>query len=344
VSASVDLLEAGAGVPSPSPAFRPLPLTAGGHRQTVLGLLLRRRLAWTPPTEDLVVDTEPDALLVRASWQPGPREARPLLLIVHGLEGSDASGYALATGLYAWRQGWHVARMNLRGCGDSIRLSARIYNAGLTSDLIAVLSRLAGSVPRLAVAGFSLGGSQALLACGREPGLLPAALAGVAAVSPPLDLAACTRELGRPAKRPYQSYFMRGLRSSYRERRRLRPDLYSPGAEAGLRTLWAWDDAITAPLSGFSSAAEYYARSSAGPHLASIERPALVLVAADDPMIPIGSVTRWPLPGSGAVRREVVATGGHVGFVGRTAVPGHFWAAERILPFLSALVEAPGRR
>lgn len=339
MSSSLDALGAPAGASSDPPCFRPLPLTAGAHRQTVLGLLLRRRLVWTPPTEDLVVETDPDALLVRASWQPGPRELRPLLLIVHGLEGSDASGYALATGLYGWSRGWHVARMNMRGCGDSIRLSARLYNAGLTSDLLAVLGHLARLVPRLAVAGFSLGGSQALLACGREPRLLPPELAGVAAVSPPLDLAACTRELERPWKRPYLWYFMGGLRESYRERQRLRPDLFAAHAEAGPRTLWAWDDAITAPLSGFGSAAEYYARSSAGPHLAAIERPALILVAADDPMVPIASVLRWPLPASGAVQREVVATGGHVGFVGRTRVPARFWAAERILPFLAALVE-----
>ena len=38
-------------------------------------------------------------LLLRASWQPGPREDRPALVIVHGLGGSDASSYMISTGL-----------------------------------------------------------------------------------------------------------------------------------------------------------------------------------------------------------------------------------------------------
>jgi hypothetical protein len=95
-----------------------------------------------------------------------------------------------------------------------------------------------------------------------------------------------------------------------------------------------YDEAITAYYGGYASAADYYARSSAGPWLASIDRPALVLAAADDPMIPQASVVRWPLPASGLVRREIAPTGGHVGFVGRSAAPGFFWAAPRVLDFL----------
>ena len=56
--------------------FQPYPLTAGGHRQTLLGYLSRRQLYWRPPSEDVVVDAGDDVrLLLRASWQPGPREA-----------------------------------------------------------------------------------------------------------------------------------------------------------------------------------------------------------------------------------------------------------------------------
>jgi predicted alpha/beta-fold hydrolase len=46
-------------------------------------------------------------------------------------------------------------------------------------------------------------------------------------------------------------------------------------------------------------------------------------------------VTRWPLPASGLVRREMTSTGGHVGFVGPTCAPGRFWAAERVMAFVS---------
>jgi hypothetical protein len=313
--------------------FRPHSWLSGGHRQTLLAYLLRRPLRWPHPVEDLVVDTDDGArLLLRATWQPGRREDRPALLVVHGLGGSDASTYVVSTGELAFARGWHVVRMNMRGSGDGEELCPLLYNAGLDGDLLAALRTVAGLVPRVAVVGFSLGANLTLLATGRQREHLPQALEAVAAVSPPLDLSACADALERRDNRLYQRYFMRMLAEAYRRRHRRRPDLFPADREAGLRTVREYDDQITAPFGGYDGAADYYARASAGPYLASIALPTLVLSAADDPMIPVTSVEPWPTAPS--VRREVTETGGHVGFVGRASAPGHFWAAERALGFL----------
>ncbi len=320
-------------------SFRPHPWTAGGHRQTLLGYLARRHLRWDLPTEDLVVEADGDVrLLLRASWQPGPRDDRPALVLVHGLGSADKASYVLATGLHAWQRGWHVVRMNMRGAGDAMAICPRLYNAGLDVDVVTALAHVGRLVPRVALAGFSLGANLALLALGRSAGQLPATLSAAAAVSPSVDLAACADALERPSNRPYQWYFMRSLRPAYRERQRLRPDLYEAGRERRMRTLRQFDETITAPYAGYRDAAEYYARSSSGPHLEAVARPTLILAAMDDPMIPGPSVARWPLPASGLVRREMLPTGGHVGFVAPTRAPGRFWAAERVLDFL----EGPG--
>lgn len=317
------------------PSFSPAPLTAGGHRQTLLGFWLRRRLRWEAPAEDLVVEAGDDVrLLARITWQEGRREKRPALVIVHGLGGCDAAGYAVATGRLAFARGWHVARMNMRGAGDAEAVCPRLYNAGLDGDLLAVLAALAPHTGPLAVVGFSLGANLALLALARGGERLPPSLVGVAAVSPPLDLAACADALARPSNRLYQAYFVRNLKAAYRRRQQRRPDLYEAGRERGIRTIREYDDVITAPYGGYDSAEEYYRRSSAGPLLTSLTRPALVLAAADDPMVPGDSVTRWPLPASGHVRREMTPTGGHVGFVAPTSAPGRFWAAERVMAFV----------
>ena len=97
-------------------------------------------------------------LLVRATWQGGPRAERPALVIVHGLGGSDASAYVLSTGRLAYARGWHVVRVNMRGAGDGEALCARLYNAGLDADVLAVVAAVAAVTPRVVVAGFSLGG------------------------------------------------------------------------------------------------------------------------------------------------------------------------------------------
>lgn len=273
-------------------------------------------------------------LLLRASWQEAPREDRPTVLIVHGLGGSDASAYVVSTGRLAYARGWNVIRMNMRGSGDGLGLCPLLYNAGLDTDLLAALSAVSDLAPRLAVVGFSLGANLVLLTLARRRERLPAALTAAAAVSPPLDLAACADALEARGNGLYQRHFMLMLAESYRQRSRVRPDLFAAGRERGLRTVREYDDRITAPFGGYESASQYYERSSAGPWLASIDRPALVLAAADDPMIPAPSVARWPV--STPVHREIVPTGGHVGFVSRSQAPGWFWAAERVMGFLEA--------
>lgn len=320
--------------------FRPHPLTVGGHRQTLLGYWLRSRLRWLPPTQDLVVEGGDDVrLLARASWQ-ADREGRPTLVLVHGLGGCDQASYAIATGSLAWEQGWNVVRMNMRGAGDSEALCPRLYNAGLDGDLLAVLDAVAQATPRMALGGFSLGANLVLLTLGRNPSRIPSGLMGAVAVSPPLDLAACAEALCRPENRLYQEWYMLHLRSSYRRRQKRLPDLYASEREKGLRTVREYDEAITAPYGGYGSAEDYYARSSAGPYLERLDRPALILSAQDDPLVPAESVARWPLPASGLVRREMPSTGGHVGFVAPTSAPGRFWAAERAMRFLTDLVGA----
>ncbi len=323
---------------SPSPSadgFRPAAWSRGGHRQTLIGYWFRARLRWPHAVEDVVVEAEPDVrLLVRASWQP-ERERKPTLMIVHGLGGSSEGSYGLSLGLLAWQQGWNVARMNLRGAGDGEALCARLYNAGLDGDVIAALQALARITPRVAVVGFSLGGNLIALAWGRGRDRLPAGAFAAAAVSPPLDLAACADALDSPRNRLYCLHYLRQLRASYRRRQRALPDLYEEGRERRTRTIREYDDRITAHYGGYAGAADYYARSSAGPWLASVERPLLLLAAADDPLIPVDSITRWPLPERGAVEREITATGGHVGFLAPARAPGRFWAADRVMSFLA---------
>jgi len=319
---------------SPRPAgFSPPAWLVGGHRQTVLGHWLRHLARFPLPVVDLPVDAgEGVRLLLRASWQPGPHQQRPALVIVHGLGGSDASSYAVSMGRHAWAHGWHVLRMNMRGCGGGEALCPLLYNAGLDSDLLAVVDEVARRVRRVAVVGFSLGANLALLMLGRRQGALPPQLGAVAAVSPPVDLAACADALEAPANRAYQYRFLLMLGDAYRRRSRARPDLFAPGRERGARTVREYDERITAPYGGYESAAQYYERSSAGPWLGAIDRPTLLLAAQDDPLIPASSVERWSLAPS--VRREMTATGGHVGFVGPSRAPGWFWAAERVMEFL----------
>lgn len=316
--------------------FRPFPLLTGGHRQTLAGHAARRFLRWREPTENAVVSAPGEVkLLLRASWQPVAD--RPAVILVHGLEGCDSSGYVLSTGELAYRSGCHVIRMNLRGCGDALDLCPVLYNAGVSEDLLAVLQWASTRVRQVAAVGFSLGANLSLLTLARHRESIPDPVVGLVAVSPPLDLAAAADAIDRPRNYVYRRYFVNRLRASYKRRQALRPDLYQLGTEENCHSLWEYDDCITARYAGYRGARDYYQQSSAGPRLAEIQRPTLILSARNDPLIPLPSITRWTL--APQVRREIVETGGHVGFVGRSRAPGGFWAAERVLRFVWELFD-----
>jgi predicted alpha/beta-fold hydrolase len=313
--------------------FRPYTFLSGGHRQTLAGHFARGHLRWTRRTEDVIVDAPDEVrLLLRASWQDHQRDERPTLLLIHGLEGCDRSAYMLSTGEHAYQMGWNVIRMNMRGCGDGLEVCARLYHSGVSTDLLAVLEWLAGSTSRIGVCGFSLSANLTLLTLARHKDRIPREVRGAVAICPPVDLAACADRLAQRRNRLYQYYYMSKLKRSYRTRQGLLPDLYAAGLESPTRTVREYDDAIVAPYGGFRDADDYYARSSAGPLLTELEYPTLIVSPANDPMIPIASVKRWPI--SSSITMELTTSGGHVGFVGKTRAPGSFWAAERALDFL----------
>ncbi len=149
-----------------------------------------------------------------------------------------------------------------------------------------------------------------------------------------MDLLACSDALHSPRNRFYVSYFLERLKATYVRIQERSHGGYEAGREAGIRTVREFDERITAPYGGFASADDYYARSSSGPWVQEIDRPTLVLAAEDDPMIPALSVRKFALPESGMVTREILRTGGHVGFAAATKAPGRFWAADRALEFL----------
>ena len=311
--------------------------------QTLLGFYHRRHLAWTLPTEDYVVESEPGIqILSRASWQEGARDASPALILLHGMGGWDLSSYMLSMGQHAFAAGYHVIRMNMRGAGGSFEICPRLYHAGLETDLVAVTRRVASETSRVGLFGASLGANHVLLALGRSRSALPREVRAAVALSPPLDLLKCGAALGSRGNRFYTSYFVERLNATYARIQERSGGIYEAGREAGIKTVREFDERITAFYAGFPSADEYYRRSSSGPWVREIDRPTLIVSAEDDPMIPGDILRQFELPESGVVTREILPTGGHVGFTAPTEAPGRFWAAERALQFLNPWLRSSG--
>jgi predicted alpha/beta-fold hydrolase len=99
--------------------------------------------------------------------------------------------------------------------------------------------------------------------------------------------------------------------------------------------LFEFDDRVTAPLSGYSGAAEYYACCSSAAVLGEICVPTCILTAADDPIVPshiFEQVRRAP-----QIALRVTEHGGHVGFIGRrNGDPDRYWLDWRVVDFASS--------
>ncbi|MGH9393243.1 MAG: YheT family hydrolase, partial [Terriglobales bacterium] len=284
-----------------------------GHANTIYSFLRPRGMGALPAAHaDWIAAAPGVELLLRSHWQPHPA---PALLLVHGLEGSSEAGYMLTTARLALERGWHVVRMNVRGCGESELRCATLYNSGMSADVGAALDwvRSRPGVTAVALGGFSMGGNLVLKYLG-ERGAAADVLAA-AVVSPCLDLAACADALHRSINYFYERRFLRGLKLRLRRHAARRPGAYPLQQLDGMDSVRAFDDAITAPFTGYRDAADYYQRASAARTLAGIRVPTLVLHAEDDPFIVITPASRALLAANPAITFFPTRHGGHCGFI-----------------------------
>ena len=135
-------------------------------------------------------------------------------------------------------------------------------------------------------AGYSMGGNLVLKMAGELGAAAPAELIAVCGVCPTLELAVCVDAISQPENRWYQKHFMRRLKARMRRKARLFPGRFDLSGLERLRTIREFDDAITAPNSGYRDAVDYYERASAIRSAEKISVPTLILTAKDDPIVP----------------------------------------------------------
>src|SRR5208337_2817932 len=278
-------------------------------------------------------------------WQEGKRRELPVIVIVHGLEGSCDSNYSRGIADKAWARGFHSVRMNQRNCGGTERLTPTLYNSGLSGDYRAVLLELiAEGFQQIFFVGYSMGGNLVTKMAGEFGEATPKELRGVAAVCPAMDLAACADALEKMENYLYERHFVEGLTARYRRKAELYPERYSRSGIGRVRTVREFDDAITAPAFGYKDAEEYYEVASAKKVIGQVRVPLLLITAQDDPFVPYASFLRAKVGENPRVRFVAPEHGGHCGFVSRQAGAERFWAEERVVEFCGWVGVNAGRR
>ena len=327
--------------------FTPARWLTNRHAQTIYAAMpwawrswpeLRRQELELPDGDSTAVDW-----LVASDELPG---TSPLLIILHGLEGSAESSYARMLLEAAFDLGWRACVLHFRDCGDYRNRLPRRYHAGETNDLRYFLETLhqspearENSGPLLAV-GFSLGGNVLLKYLGESGDETP--LRAATAVCAPLDLHKCAAALNQGFSKLYQRYLLKRMKRAVKGKFDPHTAAFDWDKAMGARSFAEFDDAVTAPLHGFDGMQDYYDKCSAVHYLKTIERPTLVINALDDPFM-----TEDVIPSeeqlSEHVSVEVSAAGGHVGFIdGGTPWQPSYFLPGRILSFLQPNAAIPG--
>ncbi|HEY0546128.1 MAG TPA: alpha/beta fold hydrolase [Pyrinomonadaceae bacterium] len=324
--------------------FRPHPLFVGGHAQTLASYAWPRHFGMRALRHDeqrLFEVEQGVKLLARCRWLEN-RHEHPTLIALHGLEGSSEARYMLGTAAKAIQKDFNTVRLNIRNCGNTEHLTPTLYNSGMSNDLLAVVNELIerDGLKNIFIVGFSMSGNLVLKLAGENGERLVGKIKGVCAVSPSIDLAACSAALERRDNRLYLTSFMRSLRRRMRQKQKLFPERYDTTDIHLVRTIRDFDNRYTSADAGYKDADDYYTRASSLPLIERIRIPTLIIQAQDDTFIPFHSFRDPSIAANPHVLLLAPEHGGHLGFLAaHTQDEDRFWAENRAVEFCKLVNE-----
>ena len=304
----------------------------GGHLQTIYPAT-----CITPPTVTMHRERwdAPDGDFIDVDFVEG-LPGKPFIVLFHGLEGSSGSHYARALMKTIEALGWSGAVPHFRGCSGEINRAPRFYHSGDAAEIDWVLRRMVShplyrNASDFFAVGVSLGGNALLRWLGEsaeDADFVDAACA----ISAPLDLAAGGAALSRGFNMVYTRSFLQTLKPKCLQKLEQFPALFDREKMLAARTLYEFDNVVTAPLHGYRDTDDYWQRASAKHVLKTITVPTLILNARNDPFMPSQHL---PRSASRAVLMEYPAQGGHVGFANGRPPGALDWLPRRIVRYLS---------
>lgn len=316
-------------MPIADSTFRPHPLLANGHAQTIWPVVFPHGVLVPWVKERLELE---DGDFLDLNWLRSPGGGSKLAVLSHGLEGSADGLYIRTMAAALHQRGWDILAWNFRGCSGEPNRLLRSYHSGESQDLRTLIEAKAGDYDQVALVGFSLGGNITLKYLGEQPPH-PKVVAG-AAISSPVDLAASARTLDHLwSNKLYLHRFLVSLIAKIEEKHHRFPGKLDVQGMHRIRTFREFDDRYTAPLHGFEDAADYWARCSSKPVLKKISVPTLIISARNDPFLPDECFPFAEAEANALVELDVPASGGHVGFVeSNSSTPP--WLESRVAGFL----------
>lgn len=258
-----------------------------------------------------------EQLIVHEELGPPIRDEAPLTILVHGLGGDHTSPYLQRIAQQLRAAGQRVWRVDLRGCGAGLPLAWRPAHAGASHDLASVLAFATHRFPKIPIrmVGFSLSGNILLKMLGEAasgaatPEVDLSRVERAIAVAPPVDLQACSANMGRFSRKVYTYYYLKVLAKQVEQRRNYWEQWSTIPTMPPVKSIRDFDSRYTAPLGGFRNVDAYYRSSGAKQWLSKITTPTLLLVDRHDPIVTFRSFAGLSLETPRAAQEQDEQTG-----------------------------------
>ena len=212
----------------------------------------------------------------------------PVVIFIHGWEGSSDSTYVVSAARRAYQNGAAVVRLNLRDHGDTHSLNEGAFYATLFDevfDCVNIICQRYEKRPVILV-GFSLGGNYALRIARQLVKVGIDNLKHIMAVSPVINPAQSNPSLDD--NKLIRSYFLKKWKRSMRLKQAAFPEIYDFSDVLDMNDIMEMSELTITRYTDYPDAMTYF--SSYGIAVDDLKKcpAALTIIAAkDDPVVPM---------------------------------------------------------
>ncbi|MBE9057847.1 YheT family hydrolase [Sphaerospermopsis sp. LEGE 08334] len=283
-------------------------------------------------------------------WVAIPENAHSTIIGTYGITGElEQQWFLRLLGRKAYSQGYAVVLFDWRAHGKTAELSPTLTSDGLYEgeDFVKIAQQAVamGCPPKCWFTGYSLGGQLALwgIKAATDFNLKDVEIVGGAVICPSLDsLRSLTYIVTHPFGKYVESRIAGELKKLAWKLHHTHDNSFDSAAIERANSIWGFDEELVIGRLGFSSVEEYYEASSGLHLLPLLQKPTLIIYAADDPLFHPDLVDDLKVASAKNPAIDLLLTsyGGHVGYISskkcqiQSQDPDQWWAWNRILEWI----------
>lgn len=304
--------------------FQPPRLLRNTHVQSILASTKLRKPKLLKAAKEMLQTSREEILpagentrlhCVISEHEPnGSSYNRPLVVLIHGWEGSAESSYMLSSAVCLYNNGYDVLRLHLRDHGPSHHLNSELFHGARIDEVVTAIKSINDLFSREStyLVGFSLGGNFALRVAMRAKSH-DLKLTKVIAISPVIEPTNTMRALEKGTFL-YRTYFIRKWMKSLKLKHQAFPEKVSIDDVNNSRDLNALTEMLVEQHTEFNNVDDYFhSYVLTGTALSDIDVPTIIITSKDDPIIPINDFD--DIKPSPQVTVNIQNYGGHCGFI-----------------------------